>query len=124
MSEGRSSIQLMKTTTAEYEFPRPLWARLQRIKNSDVTVTVGTTEYSTIPAELRSMNVIEKLGLPKGLKTFRDLPIYKYVKDNIDEVGSFIQFDVKAVYYPKAKLRRIVKRYLVEHAENNVEATQ
>jgi hypothetical protein len=124
MSEGRSNIQLMKTTTAEYEFTRPLWARLQRIKSSDVTVTVGTTEYSTIPAELRSMNVVEKLGLPRGLKTFRDLPIYKYVKDNIDEVGSFIQFDVKSVYYPKAKLRRIIKRYLVEHATKNVEATQ
>lgn len=107
-------------TTTEYEFSRPLWVRLKRVKNSDVSVSVGGTAYSTISAELKAMNVIDKLGLPKGLKKFSDLPVYKYVKDNIDEVGSFIQFDVRAVYYPKTKLRRIIKRYLDQHAENNL----
>lgn len=110
----------MNKTTNEYEFSKPLWARLKRVKNSDVSVSVSGVVYSTISAELKSMNVIDKLGLPKNLKKFSDLPIYKYVKENIDEVGSFIQFDVRAVYYPKTKLRRIIKRYLDQHAENKV----
>jgi hypothetical protein len=110
----------MNQTTNEYEFSKPLWARLKRIKNSDVSVSVGSTVYSTISAELKAMNVIDKLGLPKGLKKFSDLTIYKYVKENIDEVESFIQFDVRAVYYPKVKLRRIIKRYLDQHTEEKV----
>jgi hypothetical protein len=110
----------MKTTTSttktEYEFSRPMWARLRRIKNSDVVVSVGTTVYSTITAELKSMNVIDKLGLPKNLVKFSDLPVYKYVKDNLEEVENFIQFDTRSMYYPKARLRRIIKRYLDEYA--------
>lgn len=110
----------MNETTNEYEFPKPLWVRLKRIKNSDVSVSVGNISYSTISAELRAMNVIDKLGLPKGLKKFSDLPIYKEIKENIDEVGSFIQFDVKAVYYPKVKLRRVIKKCLDKHAVEKV----
>lgn len=113
----------MNQTTNEYEFSKPLWVRLKRIKNSDVSVSVSGVIYSTISAELKAMNTIDKLGLPKGLKKFSDLPVYKYVKDNIDEVGSFIQFDVRAVYYPKTKLRRVIKRYLDQHAKQKVATT-
>jgi hypothetical protein len=106
----------MKKQGTEFEFYLPTWKRLTRVKNSDVVVSVGSTTYSTISAELRAMNALTKLGIPANLTKLSELPIYKYVKDNLDEVETFIQFDVRSMYYPKTKLRRIIKRYLDEHA--------
>jgi len=92
----------------------PLYQKLARVpKSAFVVATVEGVIFSTISAELSAMGVAEVCGLPPNTKKWTGTEPYDWVSENIEEVGSYIDFGKgTSKWYPKDKLQKLIRRFI------------
>lgn len=100
------------------ETPKRMSSVLRQVPKAEAVITFEGVEYSTITQELVAMKVASKLGLAPNKVRWSDSHIYFWIKENAEELGTFIAIGNpgSAHYFPKKKLQKLIRRYLKEVA--------